>query len=353
VQFVDNRFFLAMDIDPRQFDIENFPALLAYLRQTSRIAPTESPRLTNLAGGVSNRTVLLQRDNGQAWVLKQALPKLRVQVEWLSDPRRIEREASGMRRLAELAPPGTITPLIFLDPAPNLLAMEAVPPPHENWKEMLLAGRLDPAHIAQFADLLGSIHRGGWDRRQAFAAEFDDRSFFESLRVEPYYLYTATQVPAAADFLNALVARTRATRFTLVHGDYSPKNVLVHNDRLVLLDHEVIHFGDSAFDLGFSLTHLLSKAHHLRAQRTEFAQAARQYWAVYRDRIGDVPWAADLEACAVAHTLGCLLARCRGRSPLEYLDAEKRQKQAEVVIGLMSKSPGSLGALVSAFLEAL
>src|SRR4051812_16730708 len=115
-------------------DIENFDALLAYLRQTNRIAPDESPACTNLAGGVSNRTVLLRRDNGEAWVLKQALPKLRVQTEWLSDPRRIEREALGMLRLADLAPAGSITRLIFLDPEPNLLAMEAVPTPHENWK---------------------------------------------------------------------------------------------------------------------------------------------------------------------------------------------------------------------------
>jgi 5-methylthioribose kinase len=334
-------------------DIEDFPALLDYLRRTERIAPAESPRLTNLAGGVSNRTVLLERDGGESWVLKQALEKLRVQVEWLSDPRRIEREALGMRRLAELAPAGAITRLIFLDPQFNLLAMEAVPRPHENWKAMLLAGWLNPDHVRQFAELLGSIHRGGWERRRLFEGEFDDRSFFESLRLEPYYLYTAAQVPAAADFLTDLVARTRAVRFTLVHGDYSPKNVLVHRDRLVLLDHEVIHFGDGAFDLGFALTHLLSKAHHLADRRGGFAEAANMYWSVYRSAIGDVPWAIELEPRAVAHTLGCLLARCRVRSPLEYLDATERDRQADVVIAMMARPPATVGGLTDEFLDRL
>ena len=97
-------------------DIENFDALVAYLRRTNRIGEDESPDCLNLAGGVSNRTVSLRRENGQAWALKQALPKLRVQIEWLSDPRRIEREALGMLRLADLAPAGSITRLIFLDP---------------------------------------------------------------------------------------------------------------------------------------------------------------------------------------------------------------------------------------------
>ena len=88
-------------------DIEHFPDLLQYLRASGRIEADESPRLTNLAGGVSNRTVLLERASGESWVLKQALERLRVRAEWHSDPTRIEREALGMQTLAEIAPPGS------------------------------------------------------------------------------------------------------------------------------------------------------------------------------------------------------------------------------------------------------
>jgi aminoglycoside phosphotransferase (APT) family kinase protein len=330
-------------------DIENFDALQTYLIDAGHIPKAESPKFTNLAGGVSNRTVLVERANGQAWVLKQALAKLRVQAEWFSDPRRIEREALGMKRLAELAPPGAITPLIFLDPEVHLLAMQAVPQPHENWKSMLLAGQLDLEHARQFGRLLGTIHRRSWERRSQLAAEFADQSFFESLRLEPYYLYTAQRVPAAREFLHDLVASTRATRYTLVHGDYSPKNVLIHNNNLVLLDHEVIHFGDGAFDLGFSLAHFLSKAHHLPNLRSAFAQAAREYWKTYQATIGPVPWAADVESRAVAHTLGCLLARCRGRSPLEYLSEAEREKQAQIVVRMMKTLPATVEAITEAF----
>ncbi|MDB5302851.1 MAG: hypothetical protein JWM97_400 [Phycisphaerales bacterium] len=331
-------------------DIEDHAALLHYLRDTGRIARNEIPTFTNLAGGVSNRTVHVRRENGECWVLKQALRRLRVKVEWLSDPRRIEREALGMRRLASLAPKGTITRLIFLDPGPNLLAMEAVPQPHANWKEMLLADGPQPEHVRQFAQLLGCVHRRAYENRDTLASEFDDRSFFESLRLEPYYLYTADQVPEAAPFLRALVERTRAIRQTLVHGDYSPKNILVHDGRLLLLDHEVIHFGDGAFDLGFSLAHLLSKAHHLHDHRAAFAAAATSYWHIYRETIADVPWATDLEARAVAHTLGCLLARCRGRSPLEYLSPESRTRQADAAFAMMQRPPDRVADLVDEFL---
>src|SRR5262245_15200966 len=100
---------------PEPLDIEQHDALADYLRRTGRIAPDEAIAARTLAGGVSNRTVLVERPNGEAWVLKQALAKLRVAVDWFSSPERIQREALGLRWLARLAPLGTITALIFED----------------------------------------------------------------------------------------------------------------------------------------------------------------------------------------------------------------------------------------------
>ncbi|HTT65876.1 MAG TPA: phosphotransferase [Bryobacteraceae bacterium] len=333
---------------PEALDIEDAPALLAYLRRTSRIAPAEQPRIAILQGGVSNRTVRVERASGEAWVLKQALAKLRVPVDWFSSPERIHREALGLEWLARLARPGSITPLLFEDRGQYLLAMQAVPQPHENWKTMLLRGDICADHVRQFAELLAAVHRDAYGRAD-LAAVFGDRSFFESLRLEPYYGYSAQQAPAAAAFLNALIRETLACRITLVHGDYSPKNILVHEGRLVLLDHEVIHFGDPAFDLGFSLTHFLSKAHHLPARRHDFAAAALAYWRVYAEELGKPAWAADLEPRAVRHTLACLLARVVGRSPLEYLDAAERIRQRDAVLHILHAVPVTVADLISQF----
>ena len=340
---------------PDALDIEDAPALLAYLQRTARIAPGEQPCTAILQGGVSNRTVRVERESGEAWVLKQALAKLRVPVDWFSSPERIHREALGLEWLARLAPPGSIAPLLFEDRERHLLAMQAVPQPHENWKTVLLGGRVCADHFRQFATLLATIHREAYGRAD-LAEIFGDRSFFESLRLEPYYGYSAQQAPAAAAFLHSLIRETLACRITLVHGDYSPKNVLIHEDRLVLLDHEVIHFGDPAFDLGFSLTHFLSKAHHLPALRREFASAALEYWRVYLHAVsalGAPAWAADLEPRAVRHTLACLLARVVGRSPLEYLSPAERVRQRDAVLSIMPSAPASIADLISIFEERL
>jgi aminoglycoside phosphotransferase len=336
---------------PDELNIEEPEQLRAYLVQTGRLAPGAAVSLERLPGGVSARTVLVRHGSGPGWVLKQALPKLRVQADWFSDPERIHREAEGLRWLGKSLPVGATPRFLFEDRDHHLLAMEAVPQPHRNWKTMLLNGEVHDVHVRQFAILLAQLQRAAGQESEAVAQAFGDRTFFESLRLEPYYAYTASQVPASAEFLRALMTETRACRLTLVHGDYSPKNVLVRGERLVLLDHEVIHLGDPAFDLGFSLTHLLSKAHHLPAHREAFERAALLYWHSYRTAIADAPWREGLEERVVRHTLGCLLARVAGRSPLEYLSPAERTRQREIAVTLMTLPCTAVSELVEAVLD--
>lgn len=334
-------------------NIEETDELVAYLRSGGYIESSEEPQCTRLSGGVSNRTVMVERANGEAWVVKQALQKLRTQVDWFSDPGRIHREALGLQWIGRLAPPGATPAFLFEDRDHHLLAMQAVPQPHENWKESLLAGRLEDTHVEQFGSLLASIHGRAYRRRDEVEPLFADRTYFETLRLEPYYQYSARQVPPSAGFFADLIDATRTYLVTLVHGDYSPKNVLIHQDDLVLLDHEVAHFGDPAFDIGFSLTHLLSKVNHLSLMREAFREAAQHYWQVYRKEVGDWEWIDGLEARAVRHTLGCLLARVVGRSRLEYLNAAAQRRQREAACALMTRPPERISVLIDDFVQRL
>jgi 5-methylthioribose kinase len=326
-------------------NIEANAELLDYLRRHGHVGGKETPRMTVLAGGVSNRTVLVEREGGPDWVLKQALSKLRVASDWFSSPERIHREALGLRWLSQLTTASSVPQFVFEDHEQHILAMAAVPRPHENWKTMLLRGEIVAEHVRQFGQLLATIHQGAMRRRAELEPVFRDTSFFESLRVKPYYAVTSRQTPAAAEFLDSLIAETRATSLSLVHGDFSPKNILVSEGRLVLLDHEVIHWGDPAFDLGFSQAHFLSKAHHFTAWRTEFARAAHLYWQSYDDL--------SCEQRAVRHALGCLLARVDGRSPLEYLNATERDRQRAAVLRLMAQPPDGIDQLIDQFISCL
>ena len=332
-------------------DIEEAMSLVAYLRRGDWIESGEHVRARVLHGGVSNKTVLVEHD-GQQWVLKQALAKLRVPADWFSDPMRIHREASALRWLPRLLPAGAIPRLIFEDTVDHVLCMEAVAEPHVNWKEQLLAGRIDQRDVIKFATLIGEIHRGSAELLDDLQPEFGGREFFESLRLEPYYLHAAEVEPRAASFLQQLVEETRTVAATLTHGDFSPKNVLIHDGRLTLLDFEVAHIGDPAFDIGFSLTHLLSKAHHLPDMRTELMLSASDFWNAYVDTVGGGAFMDGLEERAVRHACGCLLARVRGRSQLEYLSDAEKDRQATIMLAILP-GPQTIGELADMFADAL
>jgi len=333
-----------------QLDIEDFDALRRYLTTRGCVKSGETVTFKNLHGGVSNRTVKVAWADGHGWVLKQALSKLRVNVDWFSNPERIGVEAKALRCLNLMAPPGTTPTFIFEDMPHYLMGMEAVPEEHENWKVVLLSGRIISDHFEQFGLLLGAIHRRSSESITEVNKLFADTTYFESLRLEPYYVYAAQKTPEAATFLNALARETLHHKDCLVHGDFSPKNTLIYRNKLILLDYEVVHVGDPAFDVGFALTHFLSKANHLPAERSRLASAAELFWQVCREEIGTLNWAKELEARVVRHALGCLLARVAGKSPLEYLTPAEVAQQRDTVLALILEPPTGVPDLIDEFI---
>jgi 5-methylthioribose kinase len=334
-----------------EVNIENFEALRDYLTQHGHIDSIDTVSFEKLTGGISNRTVKVTWPDGHGWVLKQALAKLRVSADWFSNPERIGVEARALRWLNRSAPQGTTPSFIFEDAANNLLAMEAIPNEHENWKTVLLAGRIVPEHFEQFGLLLGAVHRQSSKSRSNVRKKFADTSHFESLRLEPYYLYTAKKTPAAAGFLQALAQDTLLHKHCLVHGDFSPKNTLIYRGKLILLDYEVFHFGEPAFDVGFALAHFLSKAHHSPKDRARLVSATILFVEVYRREIASLEWAGSLEPRLVRHALGCALARVAGKSPLEYLTPSEVVRQQAALLQLIANPPSSVEYMVAQFIQ--
>jgi 5-methylthioribose kinase len=334
-----------------ELDIEDFAALHQYLMLHTRLGAGETVSFKALQGGVSNRTVRIAWGDGHGWVLKQALPKLRVDVDWYSSTERIKVEAKALRWFNRCAPSGTTPRFVWEDPENHLLAMEAIPEGHENWKSVLLREEIVPDHFQQFGLLLGTIHRQSSESAPEVSQTFAETTYFQTLRVEPYYLYTARTTPTAASFLQALAQEMPLHKLSLVHGDYSPKNILLYRGKLILLDYEVAHWGEPAFDVGFALTHFLSKAHHLPRARIPLVDAARLFWQVYSDEVAPLHWAKALESRVARHTLGCLLARVAGKSPLEYLTRQEVVRQRDVILQLIANPPTKVDDLITRFIE--
>lgn len=254
-----------------------------------------------LSGGVSGDVVLT--DEGH--VRKQFLPRLKVQMEWLSDPRRVFREIDSMRAWARIVGPECVPQILSVEPDSFAYTMAYAEGP--SWKEELLAGEVRSSIAHELGRRLALVHRGPDPEA---ARTLAGPGFFPELRVDPYYETVRKRHPD-------LPIRTDFAQVTLVHGDYSPKNILVHKDGLWVLDHEVAHWGDPAFDLAFMLNHLMIKAFIFQDSR--YSDAAGTFLEAYGP-------SAPLEAWTLYHLAVLMLARVDGKSPLAYLTDEQRSR---------------------------
>ncbi len=286
-----------------------------YLRDRGVAPPGGDVTVCELSGGVSN-VVLLAEWEGGGVVVKQSLARLRVAVEWLFDRSRIYVERACLDVLAQRLPEAAPS-VVFADDPEYVFGMTVAPPGGEVWRDVLAAGRFEAGTTAQAARLLGRL-QGQTAADPDLARQFDDRMPLIQGRVDPFHRHVAAVHPDLAPAIGREVDRLLATRTVLVHGDYSPKNVIAYPDRVLLLDCEVAHWGDPAFDPAFLLCHLLLDGCRHRDERA--TGNARAFWAAYRDAGGR----AESDAAVVAE-LGCiLLARADGKSPLPGLDHDTR-----------------------------
>ncbi len=272
-----------------------------------------------LTGGVSSDIWRIDLPGGPICV-KRALGKLRVAADWRAPVRRNRYEAAWMRR-ADAAVPGCTPKLLGQDEASGSLAMAFLPPErYALWKSALRDGQADPAFAAAVATSLVRIH-AATAGDFAVAMEFPTDAIFFDIRLEPYLLATAAKHPDRADALRALVATTQASKCALVHGDVSPKNILIGPDGPVFLDAECAWWGDPAFDAAFCLNHLLLKCLWNPGATAGFLACYDAFAAAYMAGISWEP-PASIES-RIAHLLpGLLLARVDGKSPVEYITAD-------------------------------
>ena len=220
------------------------------------------------------------------FVVKRALARLRVKDVWLANVDRNRSERQFIEYVGRFLP-GTVPALRPSPPDRSYFAMEYLGAGFSNWKRMLLKGETHSKDAIQAGDVLGSIHAHSAGDAGA-ARLFDTTNNFTELRIEPYLLTTGRRHPDLQQRFDAEASRLAATRLALVHGDFSPKNILISSARFVLLDCEVAWYGDPAFDVAFLLTHLLLKSLYHAPARLGFDMLCRHFWNRYSNRTGRV-----------------------------------------------------------------
>ncbi len=317
------------------------------LAQAGLLGAGETPRMDALTGGVSSDIWRIDLAKGPVCV-KRALARLKVAQVWEAPVERNRYEAAWMR-FANEAAPGAAPALIAENPAAGALVMEYLDPArHRLWKNELRDGLPDPAFAAAVGARLAAIHTASAGRAD-IAAMFPTDAIFYAIRLEPYLVATGRAHPDLAPAFDALVTRTAATKRALVHGDVSPKNILVGPRGPVFLDAECAWYGDPAFDLAFCLNHMLLKCLWTPAASAGFLASFDALASAYLDGVRWEP-RAELEARAASLLPGLFLARVDGKSPVEYLtDEAPKQRVRRVARPLISSPPRRLADVRAAW----
>ena len=317
-------------------------AVLAFALDRGLLADGEPVTLTALAGGVSCDLWKVETP-ARTICVKLALARLKVDGEWLAPVSRNRVECDWLRYAAPICP-GQVPVVLADDSQGSLFAMEYLPPDrYPLWKARLLAGEVDAHAAGNVGTLIGRLHAHSAADRSA-PARFATDDNFEALRIGPYLRATAARHPDLARRFDHLARQTAGTRLALVHGDVSPKNILLGPSGPVLLDAECAWFGDPAFDVAFCLNHLLLKSVLLPGRSTALFAAAR---ALARAHAALVDWEEprSLERRVASLLPALALARIDGLSPVEYLEEAHRETVRRVSRSLLQAPQENLNEL--------
>jgi len=302
-------------------------------------ASTEVLSVKPLTGGVGSDIAVIDLGKIQLCA-KFALPQLKVAEDWHAPVHRNRAEYKWLEFAAQVAPESAIE-LYGLSELQHGFVMEYMQGKDVYlWKSALLEGRADQNEAAMVGDLIGRIHnRSSADGFNA--TPFQNQKDFQAIRLDPYLNFTASHWPQYARQLNDLADRLYHSDQVLVHGDVSPKNILIRDGLPVILDAECATMGDPSFDCSFCLNHLILKAVHVPASRSELIESIFQFWRAYTRHVS---WesVAGLEKRICQLIPALMLARVDGKSPVEYLGDTERAIVRKISTAFLETFPANL-----------
>ena len=305
--------------------------VVAYLQSRGVISASEKATVEILTGGVSNVVLAIQTQSKDL-VLKQALAELKVATKWEADQRRAIVEAHAIETFHALSP-DQVPALVDYDPELFTLVLERVPHSATVWKSDLLDGTIYPEIGAKLGHTLATWHNFGRHSQDA-RDKFSEDLLFEQLRITPFYETVAGKNAELSPKIMTLVDELKSEKPTLVHGDFSPKNIMIGADRDVyILDFEVTHTGNPVFDLAFLTAHLLCKFYREQdlGKRALLRQTAHDFLTAY-DQESEVAHSQTL----AWHTALIALARVEGTSLVNYLDETAQGRLAKLCKSALS-----------------
>ncbi len=291
--------------------IDSPETIQEYLVKSNLAGKFDQPLITPLSGGVSCSVFKIVLGD-KRWVIKQALEKLEVAADWFSDIERIHREHEVMEALFPLMPKGSVPKVVHVDYNNHIYLMSCAEDNALTWKEHLMNGNFDEKLAIEAGGMLKQLHECSSKFSEKNKLRFSDQTYFIQLRVNAFHRHVIQKHPLLKNEIDLLILDVTRQKETLVHGDFSPKNMLIEsNNKIVLIDHEVAHWGNPVFDVAYCTGHLMLKGWHLNKQ-ADALHLIHTFLTAYNLKIKNL----------IPHLGLMLLARMDGKSPVPYIKNE-------------------------------
>ena len=285
----------------------------------------ESIKITE---GVSSDIWYVKTETGFEFCIKRALKKLTVKEDWYAPISRSNFEASYFKACHNVNP-RSFPKILGHDKKNYILAMEWFKPKkYILWKKQLLDVAFDIKDGVSISDILNKKH-SYFNNKFNFKKEFENDKTFYDIRIEPYIIFTSKSYPEHKNYFIDAAKSLVSNKKTLIHGDFSPKNILIGPDFPVILDAETACWGDPIFDLAFCNNHIILKSILNSTNKKKYMLLSKEFIENYINKINWEDKNSFIDRFFKLVPL-LILARLDGKSPIEYFQ-DKHVKKARTL----------------------
>ena len=269
-----------------------------------------------IEGGVSSE-VYKVRTSKKSYCVKRSLAKLLVKKDWFVDTKRLKFEYFWLKHCKKIIP-NSIPKIIKYDHKKKILIIEFFnDTKYFTLKSLLLSKKINIKLINKISRSLFKIHKKSRGSKIKNKYKGNDKNFFD-LRLDAYFNEVKRVHPKLIKKVNKIILDYRKNSSTLIHGDFSPKNILTNNKVIKFIDAETCNYGDPVFDLVFFTNHLLIKSIFIPSKKKLFLESYKNFFDTY---IKLLDWENRKNFCQRCINMIpiMLIARVDGKSPVEYI----------------------------------
>ena len=273
-----------------------------------------------LEGGVSSE-VYYVKTNKKEYCIKRSLKKLLVKKKWIANTNRIKFEYLWLKHCRNILKKNIPETFEFNSRKKYIVMQYLDTSDYKTLKELFFDKIVNIKTIKLISKHLYKIHTNSNNVKTKNIFKRNNKNFYD-LRLDPYFNEVGRVYPRYKEYIKHLNKNYLKNSNTLVHGDFSPKNILIGKNKIVYLDAECCNFGDPVFDLVFFSNHLLIKSIFIQDKSKEFT---RSYITFYKEYLKNLDAKKNKLYInrIIRMTPIMMLARIDGKSPVEYIKSKK------------------------------